>query len=91
MRETLRAPRHRLADQPAAADEADGLARARSTRAGAATGRREISGAHEPVALHHAARHDSIRPKVEIGVASVVTGGTTVTGMRRRCFGDVDV
>ena len=56
MREAVRAARHRLADQAAAADEADGLAVHDRAQQMARLAAGKFAGTHQPVAFHHAPR-----------------------------------
>ena len=67
MPKAVRAARHRLADQPAAADEPDGLAPHDRAEQMARLPAGEFSGAHQPVAFHHAARDREHQPEIEVG------------------------
>ena len=92
-RKAVGAPRHRLADQAAAADEAERLAADERRRADAPTGRREIFRRAPCGRLRRMRRATaSISPKLRSAVASVVSGGrdghrNALLGRRR----DVDI
>ena len=90
--EAVGAARHRLADQPAAADQPDGLAPHERAEQMARLPAGEFSRAHQPVALHHAPRHRDHQPEIEVG--GRLGGDRRHHGDRnapRGRLGDVDV
>ena len=66
-REAVRALRHRLADQPAAADQPERLAPDRSAEQMRGLPAGKFPRAHHAVALDHAPRHREHQPEGEIG------------------------